>query len=78
MALTQLLAKCEQLLGLEKEELERNALKTQPSGIQNAQLYPYQMEGLNWLISLYKTGTSGILGDDMGLGTLPIQLCCVG
>lgn len=28
----------------------------------------YQLKGLNWLISLYENGISGILGDEMGLG----------
>lgn len=28
----------------------------------------YQVEALNWLISLHKHGISGILADEMGLG----------
>ena len=28
----------------------------------------YQIEGLNWLISLYERGINGILADEMGLG----------
>lgn len=28
----------------------------------------YQIEGLNWLISLYENGINGILADEMGLG----------
>ena len=28
----------------------------------------YQIEGLNWLISLYESGINGILADEMGLG----------
>lgn len=28
----------------------------------------YQIEGLNWMISLYHNGISGILADEMGLG----------
>ncbi|CCE65026.1 hypothetical protein TPHA_0J02060 [Tetrapisispora phaffii CBS 4417] len=31
-------------------------------------LRPYQIQGINWLISLYKSGLSGILADEMGLG----------
>lgn len=28
----------------------------------------YQLDGLNWMISLYETGINGILADEMGLG----------
>lgn len=28
----------------------------------------YQIEGLNWLITLYERNLSGILADEMGLG----------
>ena len=28
----------------------------------------YQLEGLEWLISLYENGLNGILADEMGLG----------
>lgn len=28
----------------------------------------YQLDGLNWLITLYENGINGILGDEMGLG----------
>ena len=28
----------------------------------------YQIDGLNWMISLYETGINGILADEMGLG----------
>ncbi|KAK8794788.1 hypothetical protein WA158_001769 [Blastocystis sp. Blastoise] len=31
-------------------------------------LRPYQLKGLDWLISLYEQGISGILADEMGLG----------
>lgn len=31
-------------------------------------LRPYQKQGLNWLASLYNSGTNGILADEMGLG----------
>lgn len=31
-------------------------------------LKQYQVQGLNWLISLYEQGINGILADDMGLG----------
>ncbi len=28
----------------------------------------YQLQGLNWLISLFENGINGILADEMGLG----------
>lgn len=31
-------------------------------------LRPYQVQGLNWLISLYENNLNGILADEMGLG----------
>ena len=31
-------------------------------------LKPYQLAGLNWLVSLYEQGINGVLSDDMGLG----------
>ncbi|KAK6457629.1 chromatin remodelling complex ATPase chain ISW1 [Scheffersomyces xylosifermentans] len=34
----------------------------------HGQLRPYQIQGLNWLISLYENNLSGILADEMGLG----------
>ena len=43
-------------------------LTTQPSLLQAGKLRDYQLEGLNWLASLYVNGASGILADEMGLG----------
>ena len=40
----------------------------QPSLLENCTLKPYQLEGLNWLITLYENGLNGILADEMGLG----------
>ena len=40
---------------------------TPPVGL-NAQLRPYQIEGLTWLQNLRARGVGGILADDMGLG----------
>uniref|UniRef100_A0A1B0D2B7 Uncharacterized protein n=1 Tax=Phlebotomus papatasi TaxID=29031 RepID=A0A1B0D2B7_PHLPP len=39
-----------------------------PDFIQNGVMRDYQIEGLNWMISLYENGISGILADEMGLG----------
>lgn len=45
-----------------------NIAEQQPSLLKNCLLKPYQLEGLNWLITLYENGLNGILADDMGLG----------
>jgi SWI/SNF-related matrix-associated actin-dependent regulator of chromatin subfamily A member 5 len=39
-----------------------------PGFIQGGTMRDYQIEGLNWLISLHENGISGILADEMGLG----------
>jgi SWI/SNF-related matrix-associated actin-dependent regulator of chromatin subfamily A member 5 len=39
-----------------------------PSFIQNGTMRDYQVQGLNWLVSLHENGISGILADEMGLG----------
>jgi ATP-dependent DNA helicase len=41
---------------------------TQPSNLVGGTLMPYQLEGLQWLLSLWENGLSGILADEMGLG----------
>jgi len=38
-----------------------------PEGLQ-AELMPYQVEGLEWLVSVYANNLHGILADEMGLG----------
>ncbi|KIJ19572.1 hypothetical protein PAXINDRAFT_108979 [Paxillus involutus ATCC 200175] len=40
----------------------------QPSLITGATLKDYQLEGVEWMVSLDKNGVSGILADEMGLG----------
>jgi SWI/SNF-related matrix-associated actin-dependent regulator of chromatin subfamily A member 5 len=40
----------------------------QPSILTGGKLTEYQLDGLNWLISLYENGLNGILADEMGLG----------
>ncbi|ODV63482.1 DNA translocase ASCRUDRAFT_73329 [Ascoidea rubescens DSM 1968] len=39
-----------------------------PYYINHGKLRDYQIQGLNWLISLYENSISGILADEMGLG----------
>ena len=45
-------------------------LTVQPSSLKGGQfkLRDYQLDGLNWMVSLYETGINGILADEMGLG----------
>jgi SWI/SNF-related matrix-associated actin-dependent regulator of chromatin subfamily A member 5 len=42
-------------------------LSTQPSSVV-LPMRDYQLEGLNWMISLHENGLNGILADEMGLG----------
>lgn len=62
----------EEKLMLEEEQDDdgntNTHLSKQPSIMSGGQLKPYQMVGLNWMISLYESGINGILADDMGLG----------
>lgn len=43
-------------------------LTQQPACIQGGYMRSYQLEGLNWMISLYDRKINGILADEMGLG----------
>lgn len=40
----------------------------QPSILVGGKLKPYQIDGLEWMVSLYNNGLNGILADEMGLG----------
>ena len=40
----------------------------QPRSLTGGTLRDYQLEGTQWLISLYENGLHGILADEMGLG----------
>ncbi|KAI8566235.1 hypothetical protein RHMOL_Rhmol02G0024400 [Rhododendron molle] len=40
----------------------------QPSTLQGGELRPYQVEGLQWMLSLFNNNLNGILADEMGLG----------
>lgn len=40
----------------------------QPALITGAELRDYQLDGYEWLVSLYENGLNGILADEMGLG----------
>lgn len=40
----------------------------QPSMLKGGELRPYQLEGLQWMLSLFNNNLNGILADEMGLG----------
>ncbi|XP_057960121.1 probable ATP-dependent DNA helicase CHR12 [Malania oleifera] len=40
----------------------------QPSMLQGGELRTYQLEGLQWMLSLFNNNLNGILADEMGLG----------
>lgn len=44
------------------------ATAQQPSFVTGGRMRNYQLEGLEWLKSLYENGLNGILADEMGLG----------
>lgn len=46
----------------------RPAHSRQPALVTGAELRPYQLDGFEWLVSLYENGLNGILADEMGLG----------
>lgn len=46
----------------------REPVHDQPKLIVNGRLKPYQITGLEWLVSLYNNNLNGILADEMGLG----------
>jgi SNF2 family DNA or RNA helicase len=53
----------------EENEHLLTRLQVQPSVLKGIhKLRSYQLDGLNWMISLYETGINGILADEMGLG----------
>ena len=57
---------------------ECDKLTTQPTIVENCSMYPYQLEGLNWLIALHENEINGILGDEMGLGKTLQSLSMLG
>lgn len=56
-----------ELLSDEKATPRITEFTESPTYVQG-QLRPYQIQGLNWLVSLYENNLSGILADEMGLG----------
>lgn len=55
-------------IGDRNEEEDEPPIFDQPALITGAKLKSYQLEGLQWMVSLDQNGISGILADEMGLG----------
>jgi len=51
-----------EILFTHEEEAEPQPIFQQPALITGATLKPYQLEGLQWMVSLDQNGISGILG----------------
>ena len=47
---------------------EKEIVDRQPDMLVGGTLRLYQMQGLQWLVSLYNNRLSGVLADEMGLG----------
>ncbi|EPQ30497.1 uncharacterized protein PFL1_02023 [Pseudozyma flocculosa PF-1] len=54
----------------EGDEAEEGAFvfNESPAYVKGGKMRDYQVQGLNWMISLYHNGINGILADEMGLG----------
>ncbi|GAA5856967.1 hypothetical protein JCM8547_008488 [Rhodosporidiobolus lusitaniae] len=46
----------------------KETVTKQPSILVGGELKPYQIKGLEWMVSLYNNHVNGILADEMGLG----------
>lgn len=60
-----------ELLMAENESLDSSEdyrVFTESPGYVHGKLRDYQVQGLNWLVSLFENSISGILADEMGLG----------
>ncbi len=49
----------------------------QPPNLVGGKLFPFQLEGLRWLLSLWENGLNGILADEMGLGDILRPKNCI-
>ncbi|KAL5701805.1 putative ATP-dependent DNA helicase chr12 [Ranunculus cassubicifolius] len=47
---------------------QKEEVTEQPAMLQGGVLRPYQLEGLQWMLSLFNNHLNGILADEMGLG----------
>lgn len=72
----------EELLHVEEEEVDEATTSAivpvifseSPPYIKGGRMRPYQVQGLNWLISLYENQINGILADEMVRGPFLITL----
>lgn len=53
---------------IEKSQSSGKNDRPQPKLITGGTLKDYQLDGLQWLVTLYENGLNGILADEMGLG----------
>ncbi|KAK9446531.1 SNF2 family N-terminal domain-containing protein [Limtongia smithiae] len=58
----------EELMHEEEDEDDETVVYTESPAFIHGTMRDYQVQGLNWLISLHENGISGILADEMGLG----------
>lgn len=58
----------EELLKEGDDEDEAFVFHESPPYVKGGTMRDYQIQGLNWMISLYQNGINGILADEMGLG----------
>jgi len=58
----------QELLKDEERESDDDFVFTESPAYINGELREYQIDGLNWMVSLYENNISGILADEMGLG----------
>jgi SNF2 family DNA or RNA helicase len=58
----------EMMAAAEEEIVDAVLITESPKWIAGGKMRDYQIEGLNWMISLYQNGVNGILADEMGLG----------
>ncbi|CAO1636771.1 unnamed protein product [Sympodiomycopsis kandeliae] len=58
----------EELLNEDNDEEQPFTFHESPGYVKGGTMRDYQIQGLNWMISLYHNGINGILADEMGLG----------
>ncbi|KDQ18160.1 hypothetical protein BOTBODRAFT_63862 [Botryobasidium botryosum FD-172 SS1] len=52
----------------DEEDDQPFVFEESPAYVKGGQMRSYQIQGLNWMISLHHNGLNGILADEMGLG----------
>ncbi|WVQ73853.1 hypothetical protein IAR50_003434 [Cryptococcus sp. DSM 104548] len=58
----------EELLKDGEEEEQPFVFEESPAYVKGGKMRDYQVQGLNWMVSLHHNGINGILADEMGLG----------